>query len=665
MKKSRSLKFIQTISIVLIVFLLICWDFANTNSLTVYKSTFKNESEFTHVSEPTKAVKVAIVPSDFTGLTNPVSRDKKPTYDQIEGMVRKAVELQGGFDGIINKGNSVMIKVNLVGGNSPSGQGENTDVNVVKALIKTICDYQNDVEIIVAEATARNNDDPNEGGSVWHNSGYVSLLTDPYLSGIRLSLLNMNQTISDLVEVDLGSSGMASTQNYKYHVHKKEIEADVYISVPVLKIHGPVITAGLKNQIGTAPGCYYGYNKEKGKEKDGTKTPGILHAKISGQDWSEEEIVDLSTIAGIDFVLIDAIMCLETSKGYNGSNQLRMNTIIAGIDPVAVDNVCTRLLGLNPDDIVHIFYAEKVGLGTNNPDKIEVVGASISTTMKRAKKGTIYGSTNRTWLLSPAFNGSKITEEYIADEKNYIPKAGQEGWSEPIFFLDDQIDLFSYYDAKSSIVTYAFSKFYSPTDTEAELWLGRQEPMYVYINHELVYSKTTNEDFTGRKEAIVNIKKGENTLLVKTLNNFGIYSFALNICEVEPNKVLAGNRIPGLKFYTDSLNYTAPVDTSGITDTVTTSDRHLHLMNTNHIALTNYPNPFSNFTTIKFSIPDSDITSIRIYNMQGQLIKELTTNFYTAGEHEITFETNQLKSGQYICKMKSGKYSKSIKLIHK
>ena len=128
--------------------------------------------------------KVAIVPSDYSGLSTQVSRSINPDYEQIEKMVRKAIELQGGLDGVIKKDDKVMLKINLVGGNSPSGQGENTDVRVVKALIKIIDEFtEGDVEIIVAEGTARSNDKVDEAFSVWDNSGYQDLLTDSYLSG--------------------------------------------------------------------------------------------------------------------------------------------------------------------------------------------------------------------------------------------------------------------------------------------------------------------------------------------------------------------------------------------------------------------------------------------------------------------------------------------------
>lgn len=662
---------IRTFAVVVIALLLICWDIVTTGLMDVNKTSYRLESEFDAITAPTTPVNVAVVTSDYTGLANPVSRSTKPSYEQIKGMVSKAIELQGGFDGVIAAGNTVMLKVNLVGGSSTSGQGENTDVSVVKALIETIHDFQSDVKIQIAEGTARNNDDFNVSGSVWHNGGYVALLNDADIKAknIDVSLVNLNQTIGDLMEIDLGNKeGTASPHNFKYHVHKKEREADVYISVPVLKVHTPGITAGLKNQIGTAPGCYYGYNKEKGKEKDGKSTPSVLvHGKDGVREWAEEEIVDLSSVAGIDFVVIDAIMCLQVSKSYRSENQLRMNTIIAGYDPVAVDHVCTKLFGLNPDDIGHIVLAEKIGMGYNNPEYIQVVGTPVADAMKKVKKSPgegLYGRSNRTWLLSPAYTGTNITEEFITNEKDYIPEALKDGWSEPVYFFDDQIDLYSFYDGKTGIVSYAFTKFYSPAATTAELWLGNEEAIYVYLNGSLDYSYTSTRNYGdgdyGYKVATINLKEGENTLLVKTLNNIGNYTFALNICEVESNSYYKGNRLPGLKFYMDTFTPPDPTDPP-----VPPVVNALADIASSEISLTNYPNPFADFTSLKFTLPESDIATINVYDLGGKLIENLANDFYSAGNHEITWNASDMRSGHYICTMQAGEYSISTRLLVK
>lgn len=645
--------------LILVAFSLFCWDLATVDLATVAQGTFRYLKDFNSGTCDTTIV--AIVPSDYEGLDVIKSRTSDLSYTEVENMVRKAVELQGGFDSVIKKGNKVMIKVNLVGGNSPSGQGENTDVRVPKALVKIIHEATGgDVELIIAEGSARSNDNPDEAGSVWENSGYTDLLTDPYLNGINLRLLNLNQAISDLEEVNLGDQGTAAPHDYKFHVHHEELKADVYISVPVLKIHNPGITCVLKNQIGTAPGSYYGYNKSNGREKDGSNTPSKIHPVIANQDWSEEEIVDLSNIAGIDYIVVDALMCLERSKSYNGNNQVRMNTIVAGADPVAVDHVCAKLFCLNPDDITHITLSEKVGLGTNNPELIKIKGASIENVRKKVKKtGSIqgqFGQSNRIWILSKKYDGTVMNTEYIPNEADLEPVAGENNWSEPVYFFDNMLDLLSFYDGATNMVSYAFTYFYSPEDKKAELKIGSHEDMIVYLNGVAVYSysglRGSTSELDDSKE--INIIKGENRLLVKTLNRTGIYTFSLNICDYESAEQYGNNRVKGLFFYT------AKEEPSGIEDRHSMSEKLLR----------NYPNPVTNSTQIEFELPYAADISVDVYDLEGRLVSHLAGGFYSAGYHKMEWTAtnmtgNRVSTGIYLCSIKSKDFNNSIRIFVK
>ena len=642
-------------SIILLSIGFICWDLVNSYEAYVENGTFRLESEFDVITSPTTPVKVAVVPSDYSGLAAPVSRTTDLNYTQVEAMVRKAIELQGGFTGIIAKGNKVMLKPNIVEKNTPSGWGTNTDVRVIKALIKIIAEFtQGDVEIIVAEGIPREGyDDPNSSVSSWQATGYRALLTDPYLSGINFSLFNLNQPYEDLVDFDLTGIGTAAPHNYQYKVHKKELEVDVYISVPVLKIHDTGITCGLKNQIGTAPGAYYGYNKCIGT----AYYPGLVHDQAQRR-WTCEEIVDFCIIADIDFVVVDAIMCLETDKTYLGTNQVRYNTIIAGYDPVSVDNVCARLMGQNPDDITHITLAEKVGLGTNDNEHINVVGAPISEVQKLVKKGTVenakWGQSNRSWLLSKTYPATTVTTAAIAGEASYVPVSGVDNWSQPTYFFDDRIDLSSYYVNTVNVVSYAFAYFDAPADEVAELWLGYGEGIIVYLNGSEVFKFTSNASYTtgmiGSEKVDISLKAGRNTLLVKTLNTTGDYSFALNICVKTTNLTLNGNRVDGLKFYT-------PEGNTGIFNKFKVD-----------YAMNVFPNPCSEFVKIHFNFPKPERATIDIYDISGKYIANIGKEIYTAGEHEVTWNltgnnSNKVVPGMYFCTIRSGKYQQSKQII--
>lgn len=65
----------------------------------------------------------------------------------------------------------------------------------------------------------------------------------------------------------------------------------------------------------------------------------------------------------------------------------------------------------------------------------------------------------------------------------------------------------------------------------------------------------------------------------------------------------------------------------------------------------NYPNPFNPVTKIKYSLPDEDFISIKIYNTLGREVTTLVQEFQAAGSHEKIFNAAHLQSGIYFYKL--------------
>lgn len=579
MRKRKSIKYIL-VFILLVSWL--SWDLtqANKDRGTEY-NTFRPVNSFQEYDY--SDTKVSVVRSNDQDLSEPVdTNDDSLNYEQIEDMVRRSIELAGGLDAIIDKGDMVLLKPNIVDA-EPSGSGEITDVRVIKALIKIIDElYPGEVEIVVGEGSPRPMDYEMDYQSKWRQpvwdelwdvAGYQDLFTDSYLENIDFRFSNLNGSPADnpwedLREVEVPGGGESLPQGGKYFVHKDVINADVFISVPVLKIHSVNMTAVLKNQVGIAPSTRYGFSKNAGVPQDEYQHQ-LVHNEPP-EYWIEKGIVDLSSIADIDFAVVDATACLETDKsarrsGSRITNLVRMNSIVAGPDPVAVDSVSARLMKLNPDDIEQITLAEKKGLGTADFDKIKIRGSSIEEASKYFKKSNSvtsdFGQSNREWILSQPFSvkGVKdpINHEFISSENNLNPVPGKEGWSRGYYFNQDRINLGDYYDdkfpeAEEEMASYAFTLFEAPRDQEVELWVGSDEPMKVYVNGKEVYNFRENRNFGPQKLVVdkkeFKLKKGENRLLVKTIQKYGEYDFTLNICEKVSDSRFDGNRVQGLEF---------------------------------------------------------------------------------------------------------------------
>jgi uncharacterized protein (DUF362 family) len=633
------------------------------------------------------ATTVAIVRSNDGALADPCPvTDESITYTTISQMVRRAVDLAGGLAGIVKSGDTVLIKPNLVQQDS-SGSGGVTDVRVVKALVYLVDEIDHGrISVIVGDGSPRPyttfEKASGTGQKAWKAlfdiSGYQTLKTEALAAGIdfRLSNLNGNSDTNPWPELDTAAvrgGGCADPQGGKYFVHRDVTHANVYISVPVMKIHKePGFTGALKNQIGIAASTRYGFNKTTGVTQEG-RAHKLLHLSQAPYTWQDQEIVDLSTIAGVDFVVVDAIACLESDKspkyGSDSSNvkiqnRVKMNTILAGIDPVAVDHVCCRIMGLNPDDIEHITLAERMGLGTNDPDSITVTGASIAATMKRFKKGqtwsAMYGQSNRTWMLngpySTAGTADPMGHPFIPDEAGAAPTAGAGGWTQALYFAHDQIMLKDYYTASSvattNTVVYAFTYVKAPADQRAELWVGSDEAMTVFVNGAKVYAYAGTRAFTGTecyKDTVsITLHKGINALLVKVLQTTGTFNFGLNICEPDPDVVYRGNRVWGLTF----------VSAQSVTSDVT------HESMPSGVSLEqNYPNPFNPGSDIRYQISEFRMVRLAVYDVLGREVAVLVNELKPPGAYQARFDGTGLPSGVYLYRLQSGSASVVKKMV--
>jgi len=81
----------------------------------------------------------------------------------------------------------------------------------------------------------------------------------------------------------------------------------------------------------------------------------------------------------------------------------------------------------------------------------------------------------------------------------------------------------------------------------------------------------------------------------------------------------------------------------------------------------NYPNPFNPTTIIKYSIPNSAFTQIKIFDILGREISTLVNEYEQAGNYDIEFnaESNagELSNGMYFYRITSGEYSDTKKMI--
>jgi len=77
----------------------------------------------------------------------------------------------------------------------------------------------------------------------------------------------------------------------------------------------------------------------------------------------------------------------------------------------------------------------------------------------------------------------------------------------------------------------------------------------------------------------------------------------------------------------------------------------------------NYPNPFNSSTRINFTMKKGAVVDISVYNYKGELVKNITNNYYEKGSHFVIFESKNLTSGIYFYKMKSDGFNYINKML--
>ncbi len=90
------------------------------------------------------------------------------------------------------------------------------------------------------------------------------------------------------------------------------------------------------------------------------------------------------------------------------------------------------------------------------------------------------------------------------------------------------------------------------------------------------------------------------------------------------------------------------MDQTPLITEATTSSRDVI---TGQLYLTNYPNPFTQTTKIEFGLDKSSKVTLRIMNLLGQQVFELSDMQLPSGNHAYDFHANNLNSGIYLIRL--------------
>lgn len=266
---------------------------------------------------------------------------------------RKAIELIGGIEKFINKGDKVCIKPNLI---YPSPPPVTTDPIATAEVVK-MCFEAGAAEVIIVEGGAPV---PKKQDGFCVRDVFEATGTRVLVEKLGAKIVPLDEIQSRVVEVKDGV--LYRTMK----LYDCMLNSDKIISVPVMKTqYDTDVSLGIKN----FHGCIADSDKFWKFHKDDVS----------------QKLVDIMKVIKPSLTVIDAGIAMEGTGPLAGT-PIEMNLTIASGDVVSADVVGTYLMGIdNPLDVDTNRIANHQKIGNGNMDNIEIIGENPEDVRKKFK----------------------------------------------------------------------------------------------------------------------------------------------------------------------------------------------------------------------------------------------------------------------------------------
>lgn len=264
------------------------------------------------------------------------------TYDlvAIKGgepdiMYRRAIQSIGGIGKYVKKNQTVVVKPNI-GWDVVPERGANTNPKLVHEIVKS-CLEAGAKKVYVFDNTCDN------WKNAYKNSGIEKAVTDA--GGIMSP--GHSESYYQAVDIPEGKK-LKRTK-----VHELIFESDVFINVPILKNHRSArTTIAMKNLMGII------WDRRWWHMND-------LHQCIA-------DFATFQKKPALNIVDAYYVMTQNGPRGVSEADVVTMKSLIISPDIVAADASATKLLGIEPDDVNYIKYADEMKVGTKDLKKLNI-----------------------------------------------------------------------------------------------------------------------------------------------------------------------------------------------------------------------------------------------------------------------------------------------------
>lgn len=253
----------------------------------------------------------------------------RPLQDVVEELMDFC-----GWQDIVPLNGKVYIKPNLCTEEVEKVESANTSPDLIESICRVLLKRTADITICESDGARYLAD------TAFRNTGL-----DVVAKRLGVKWVNLSN-------VEGVSIGHKVFDSYSTLLPKELLEADVLINVPVLKTHAlTVFTGSVKNLWGCVP----------------------RYDRIWLHKHLDELLSDMVGILKPSINIMDAIICAEGRGPTNGIPR-RLDLVLAGTDPVALDAVSMRLVGLEPRTSKHIMLAWQKGFGNLPRESIRIDG---------------------------------------------------------------------------------------------------------------------------------------------------------------------------------------------------------------------------------------------------------------------------------------------------
>jgi uncharacterized protein (DUF362 family) len=268
-------------------------------------------------------------------------KDYEPA--RVGEAVRRQWELLGGVETFIQRGDTVLLKPNFIAPRSHRHSATQTHPAVIFATAKLLKDYG--AKPFVADSPA------------WATTAVCARvlgLTEPLRRlGVPIRQLNAPRTCR------LGPAVP------KVGISAAALDADVIVNLPKFKTHQQLVaTFAVKNMFG----CVSGKRKALWHFRKGNTAGEFAGLLIGVCQYLKPAVT-----------IIDGIVAMHGQGPIRGPSK-PLGWLIGGIDPIACEVVCARLIGLEPGGLPILQAARQIGYGCSDPERIEVVGDALPPT---------------------------------------------------------------------------------------------------------------------------------------------------------------------------------------------------------------------------------------------------------------------------------------------